>query len=131
MATERAKPYPKSTQLARGERRHARKAASPQTWQRIIDTKLGPCRVCVAPGSNGHDYGVIEFHHIVARVHGGGDEPDNIVPLHRLCHSTVTQRRGKACANLLCSLTDAEYAYMVTRGGEDYAERAYGIRYAR
>jgi len=32
---------------------------------------------------------------------------------------------------LLSRLSDPEYAHMVTRGGEDYAERVYGIEYAR
>jgi hypothetical protein len=26
------------------------------------------------------------------------------------------------------NLTDAEYAYMIERGGENYPERAYGLR---
>lgn len=35
------------------------------------------------------------------------------------------------CKLLLLTLTDAEYAYMLEQGGEDYPERAYGIRYER
>ena len=32
---------------------------------------------------------------------------------------------------MLSRLSDAEYAYMIDRGGEDYAEQVYGIEYAR
>jgi hypothetical protein len=35
------------------------------------------------------------------------------------------------CRLLLDNLTDAEYAYMIERGGENYPERAYGLRYRR
>lgn len=126
-----AMPRPKSAQLARGERRYRRKVASPKEWQAIIAAKKGPCRACVTPARNGHNYGRVEFHHLVARAHGGHDTADNIVPLHSTCHANVTQRRGLAVANLLSSLTDVEYAYMVANGGGDYAERAYGLRYSR
>ena len=39
-------PFPKSVQLARGERRYKRKVASPKQWQAISEAKRGPCRVC-------------------------------------------------------------------------------------
>jgi hypothetical protein len=35
------------------------------------------------------------------------------------------------CRLLLSRLSDAEYSYMVSKGGDDYAERAYGISYER
>ena len=119
-----AKPYPKSTQLARAERRHHRRVASPQGWQRIADAKQGPCRVTGTPPPN-------ELHHIVARAHGGADTASNIVPLSRAAHDLVTRRDPLACYALLASLTDAEYAYMIDVGGEDYPERAYGLEYGR
>jgi hypothetical protein len=128
-----AKPRPKSAQLARGQRRYRRKVASPKQWQAIIAAKQGPCRVCVLPYSNGQDAGRVELHHLVKRGDGGDDVPENIVPLHSLCHRFVEfpKANPEACRRLLESLTDAEYAYMIERGGEDYPERAYGIVYAR
>ena len=44
-----ADPYPKSRQLARGERRYRRKVASAKQWQAIMAAKIGPCRVCCDP----------------------------------------------------------------------------------
>lgn len=126
-----AKPRPKSAQLARGQRRYRRTVASPRQWQAIIAAKQGPCRACVNVQRNGCDTGRIEFHHVVARADGGDDVGDNIVPLHGECHYRITKRVHLVSRRMLESLTDAEYAYMVERGGEDYAERAYGVRYAR
>jgi hypothetical protein len=68
---------------------------------------------------------------VVARAHFGDDVADNIVPLCPSCHWRITQRQGVTARALLASLSDAEYAYMIERGGEGYAERAYGVRYAR
>lgn len=126
-----AQPRPKSAQLARGARRYRRKVASPKRWQAIIDAKQGPCRACNDPATNGRLYGLIQFHHLVARVHGGDDLADNIVPLCPVCHDAVTRRDAGAADLMLRSLTDAEYAYAIQRGGEDYFERAYGLRYTR
>ena len=125
------KPYPKSAQLARGERRYRRKVASPKRWQAIIQAKQGPCRVCNDPGSNGHLYGRIQFHHVVSRAQGGDDVQDNIVPLCPTCHVFVTCRMPESVRLLLASLDDAEYSYAVTKAGEDFFERAYGLRYER
>jgi len=122
-------PYPKEKQLARGERRYRRKVASPKQWQSIIAAKRGLCRVC--RGGEQSVRGPIEFHHVVARAHGGDDVADNIVPIHAGCHGRITRRDYGAAEVLLRFLSDAEYAYMIERGGEDYPERAYGIRYER
>ena len=121
-----AKPYPKSSQLARGERRYRRKVASPKQWQALASAKLGPCRVCtvVHPA-------YMQLHHLVSREDHGDDVADNLVSLCGECHDAVTRRARLECYELLCELSDAEYAYMVERGGEDYPERAYGIRYQR
>ena len=126
-----AQPRPKATQLARGQRRYRRKVASPKQWQAIIAAKQGPCRCCSDPGGNGFSRAVITFHHIVTRQDGGDDVADNLVPLCLIHHTYVTERRGGYEYRLLASLSDAEYAYMIDRGGEDYPERAYGIRYTR
>ena len=127
-------PYPKEKQLARGERRYRRKVASPKQWQAIIQAKRGPCRVCGYGGRPDYElfmYGGREYHHIVSRAHGGDDVADNIVPTHQSCHADVTRRFRPAVEALLGNLTDAEYAYMIERGGEDSPERAYGIEYSR
>ena len=126
-----ARPHPKDAQLARGERRYRRKVASAKGWQRILAEKVGPCRSCGAAAWNGGAFPRVQMHHLVARVHGGDDVPENIVPLCLLCHDKVTRRMDESCRLMLASLTDAEYAYAVQRGGEDYFERAYGIDYAR
>ncbi len=126
-----AMPRPKAAQLARGQRRYRRKVASPKQWQAIIAAKLGPCRVCLDTASNGRLFGHIQFHHIVTRQDGGDDVADNIVPLCLDCHWHITVRNWPESEKLLASLTNAEYAYMVERGGERYAERAYGLRYER
>jgi len=124
-------PYPKSRQLARGERRYRRKVASPKQWQAIIEEKTGPCRVCGSVAENGRVFGLIEHHHIVARAHGGDDVPENIVPLCPDCHGEITRRNLLTVSSLLASLSDAEYSYAVTKMGEGYFERAYGLRFER
>jgi 5-methylcytosine-specific restriction endonuclease McrA len=124
-------PDPKSRTLDRPRKRYRRKVASRKQWEKISAAKLGPCRVCCDPAHNGARFGLIQLHHIVARVHGGDDCADNIAPLCVDCHDAVTRRDATASRSLLESLTDAEYAYMVERGGELYAERAYGLVYTR
>jgi 5-methylcytosine-specific restriction endonuclease McrA len=126
-----AKPRPKSAQLARGQRRYRRKVASPKQWQAIIAAKLGPCRVCGSSADNGKLHGLVQFHHVVSRQDGGDDIADNIAPLCPSCHSWVTMRAEATCAALLANLSDSEYTYMIERGGENYPERAYGLRYTR
>ncbi len=125
------KPYPKDAQLARGERRYKRKVANAQGWQKIADAKRGPCRVCLDPATNGRLHGLIQFHHIVARAHGGDDVADNIAPLCLSCHGAVTMREPFACRRLVETLTDAEYSYAVDKCGESFWERAYGLTYSR
>jgi 5-methylcytosine-specific restriction endonuclease McrA len=121
-----AKPYPKSSQLARGERRYRRKVASPKQWQAIEAAKRGPCRVCKdAPRM------LIELHHVVPRDRHGDDVADNIVPLCPDCHHGVELREPAHCRLMLTRLTDAEYAYAVGKGGEGVFERVYGIEYGR
>jgi len=118
-----ADPFPKSRQLARGQRRYRRKVASPKQWQVIIDAKQGPCRSCGIPGA-------IEFHHLVPRSLGGDDIADNIVPLCRPCHGHVTDRStcdGDCAGDVARSLTDAEYAYVIAKLGEGAMHRLFGV----
>ena len=124
-----AKPFPKSAQLARGERRYRRKIASPKQWQAIQAAKGAVCRL----SNPGVCESGVEYHHLVPRGAPwfGDDVADNIVPLCRIHHGLITNRVPPALRRLGDSLTEGERAYMIERGGEDYPERAYGIRYAR
>jgi 5-methylcytosine-specific restriction endonuclease McrA len=120
-------PDPKSRSLARGERRYRRTVASPKQWQAIIAAKRGPCRVCVRAISNGHDTQPVELHHLISRAQGGDDVEDNIVPLHKSCHYLVTTRAPGALHALRLSLTDSEYAYVVSKLGESGPARLFGV----
>ena len=124
-----AKPHPKTR--ARGPKRYRRHVASPKQWAAIQTAKLGPCRVCGSHATNGRVFGKIHLHHVVSREDFGDDYAVNIVPLCPDCHDAVTRRVPQACRALLLTLTDAEYAYMIERGGENYPERAYGLKYER
>ena len=127
-----AKPYPKSQQLARGAKRYRRKVASPKQWQAIIAAKVGPCRACLDPASNGRIYGRVQFHHVIPRDWHGDDVADNIVPLCPSCHALIHDRASQQAArDLLAALTDAEYAYAIDKAGEGVFERVYGIEYGR
>lgn len=130
-----AKPYTKTRQLARGERRYHRKAASAKQWQKIIAEKNGPCRICQSLRDAGLDLAeipstqVIEYHHLLSRSLGGDDVADNIVPLCGLDHARVEQRMRTALRTLAESLTDAEYAYLIGKLGEGALERHFGVRF--
>lgn len=125
-------PYPKSEQLQHGRRRrYRRKVASPKQWQALRAEKIGPCRACCDPGTNGRLYGRITLHHVIPRGRGGDDLEDNLVPLCLDCHRSVEIRTPEPCRRMLAALTDAEYTYAVTKCGEDVFERCYGIEYDR
>jgi len=125
--SDEARPFPKSSQLARGERRYRRRVASPKQWQAIIAAKQGPCRMCFVVGGNGHVHERIEFHHIVPRDLGGDDVVDNIIGLCAYCHGEVTRRRADALDCLARRLTEAERAYAIGKLGEGALERLYGV----
>src|SRR5581483_8428162 len=86
-------PYPKETQLSRGERRYTRKVASPKRWQQIIDAKGDECRICTFirdHPENAAEMGLtldqdkglsVSYHHLVPRGIGGSDTEANIVPI--------------------------------------------------
>lgn len=127
-----ALPHPKGVATKPGRPRRARRFyASPKQWAVLRETKVGPCRVCGDLGSNGVVHGRIHLHHVVSRQDGGDDVADNLVPLCPFDHDLITRRDPGAGLVLMLSLTDAEYAYMVQRGGEGYPERAYGLEYER
>ena len=129
MPTEgEAIPWPKPARIPR--KPYRRKVASRKQWAAIAAEKTGPCRVCGSV-ENGRVESKIQLHHVVSRNHRGEDTADNIVPLCLLCHDAVTRREPLPCYGVLVTLTDAEYAYMVEHGGEDYPERVYGLRYSR
>lgn len=107
-----AEPFPKSKQLARGERRYRRKVASPKQWQAIIAAKAGLCRLVRAACE-----GPIQYHHLVPRVDGGDDVPENIVPLCQFHHDKITRRDTATQLSLLARLTAAERGYLKRKGG--------------
>ena len=119
-----AKPYPKASQLARGERRYRRKVASPEQWQAIIAAKTAPCRVC---GEYHWPSNPLQFHHLIPRSIGGDDVADNLVPLCAACHADVTNGRERERRLLAESLADAEYAYVIGKLGESGMERLFGV----
>jgi 5-methylcytosine-specific restriction endonuclease McrA len=120
-------PYPKSRQLARGERRYHRKVASKAQWQRIIAAKQAPCRVCRDPASNGSVHASIQFHHLVPRSAGGDDVADNIVPLCSDCHGLVTLRNPLVLQVLREHLTHAERVYIASKFGPTGFSRLFGV----
>ena len=124
-------PYSKERQLARGERRYRRKVASAKDWQRITAAKLGPCRVCVRTLSNGGTPSYaphrVQFHHLVARIHGGDDLEENIVPVCLECHDFVTRREPHALHALAASLSESERGYVLRKVGEDGYRRLFGV----
>lgn len=117
-------PYPKTRQLARGERRYTRKVAGPKRWQQIAAAKQGRCRVTGAPPPN-------QLAHIIGRAQGGPDSEWNIIPLSQTAHVLFDAREPETCRIVCQSLTDQEYAGLVAFGGEQVFERRFGIRYER
>lgn len=116
------KPYPKEEQLSRGPMRQKRLKASKGRWEKIAESKQGPCRVCGGAPPN-------ELHHLVPRAQGGSDTEANVVPLCHQCHGRVTRYDKEACAALRLSLTDAEYAYANEMFGEVRFEAHLPVRY--
>ena len=121
-----ATPYTKEQQLGgdRPRKKYRRHVAGRKEWQQIAATKDGPCRACSDPAPV-----VLHLHHLVFRNHGGGDVPDNIVPLCSDCHADVHNRKPRVVRLMCENLTDAEYAYICTTAGEDYIERVYGLEF--
>lgn len=107
-------PFPKSRQLARGERRYRRKVASPKQWQAIRAAKCaGSCRICETSQVVALPGFVLESHHLVPRDRHGDDVPDNIIGLCEPCHRGVELREPAHCRLMLTRLSDAEYAYAI------------------
>jgi 5-methylcytosine-specific restriction endonuclease McrA len=123
-----AEPFPKSRQLARGERRYRRKIASPKQWAAIrASLSTEACFVCGNPF--GRHWQRMQAHHLVSRAALGDDEIDNLVPLHEECHKLVTERDPATLAALAASVqeSDARYAYVVGKLGEGGMERLFGV----
>jgi hypothetical protein len=118
-----ADPYPKSKQLARGERRYRRKVASRKQWQAIIAAKGDVCRLDPGLRNSGHD-GPIQYHHVVPRDLHGDDLADNIVPLCQACHERITNGNKVVTDLLALALTDAERAYVDSKGARG---RLFGV----
>jgi hypothetical protein len=96
-------------------------------WKILRKLKLGPCRVCEWTQS-AYRPQPIELHHLVGRDLGGDDVPDNLVPLCRVDHRLVEERKPIACAQLRASLTLREFAYITTTKSVDWLNRYYPRR---
>lgn len=118
-------PFPKSKQLARGERRYRRKVARPKQWAAIRAEKLTGCRLAATECVGRARFA--ELHHLVPRSQGGDDVADNLVALCQSCHGRVFSRNAVPLAALAASLTDSEYAYVVGKLGEDAMSRLFGV----
>lgn len=119
-------PFPKSSQLARGERRYRAKKASPGQWQRIIEAKRGQCLICERLGVRARSM-YMDFHHLVPRARGGDDVAENIVPLCSLHHHDVTVNNPHALAALHLMLTNDERAYCESKLGAEWSARLFGV----
>lgn len=67
------------------------------TWSRrrlaILARDLYLCQPCLTAGRPTQ---ATEVHHVVAKAHGGGNEPENLISICRECHSEATaQQTGK------------------------------------
>lgn len=49
------------------------------------------CQSCLAKG---RPTPATEVHHMVAKAHGGGDEPENLISICHECHSEATIRQA-------------------------------------
>ncbi len=114
----------------RGERRYRRKAAGAKRWSQIIGAKgADGCRLC---GKR-----PVTFHHVVPKgaPYFGDDTESNVVGLCgdgvRGCHGAIEARDPVKSRSLCEALDDAEYAYAITHGGENFLERRYGLTYSR
>jgi len=122
------KPDPKPEPSVGGMGRPKRNRptlATPTIVGAIKAQKCGECRLC-------GDRERVDPHHLIPRGMGGtiGGEwtADNIVGLCRTCHDLVEARDPAANYLLRASLTDAEYAYVVSVAGEGWLERRYPVR---
>ena len=118
-----AEPYPKSRQLARGQKRPKRQIATAKQRKEIMEAKAGPCRLW----SSLHCAPQHELHHLVPRSLGGDDVADNLVPLCMIHHKGVTERIPVYLHVLADSLTDDEKHYITTKLGEAGLERLFGV----
>ena len=79
-----------------------------------------PCWVCGGKWQ--------ELHHILARVHSGDDQVENLAPLCSACHRKVEARDPEARAALRGALMPTNLAYLQDKLGENtlgWLERNY------
>lgn len=129
MALLEPRPYQKDSQVGAGRpKKYRRKVASPKQWAAIRADKLDVwlCRICFEAKAE-------SLHHLVSRAQGGDDVPDNLVGLCGSgttgCHGDVESRKPDALKTLSVFLSDAEYAYCVSKLGENALERLFGVTY--
>jgi hypothetical protein len=121
-----AQPYPKDAATQPGRpRRYRRRVAGPKQWAAIVSEKGTVCRLL----SVECDLACTDYHHLVRRGGPmfGDDTADNVVPLCRHHHNRVTLGTLGALQDLAENLTDAEYAYCVSKLGEGAMQRLFGV----
>jgi hypothetical protein len=69
--------------------------------------------------------------HLISRAQGGPDSEWNIVPLSRDAHTRFDARDPVVCLMVLESLTDQEYAGLVSFAGENVFEQRFGVQFER
>lgn len=80
-------PYTEEGRRYYEKRRDDRKRILPPSTLAVYNRHNHNCSVC---GESLHNGEPIELHHIVPRRWGGGWTLDNIQPLHKTCHASVT-----------------------------------------
>lgn len=124
------KPDPRPARTSGGIARakptkNKRTAASPARITEIREKKCRECRLCGTGRS-------VNAHHLIPRSQGGIWTESNIVGLCGSgttgCHGLIEANDPAATYLLRARLTDAEYAYVVTKMGEGWLDRRLPIR---
>ena len=130
--TPRWRPEPSAGGMGRPKRKRALNVSS-QRKQEIRARKAQVCRLCDSTER-------VQAHHLIPRGMGGtiGGEwtESNVVGLcgHGNldgCHGLVERRDPAALHLLRALLTDAEYAYVTSKMGEDWLDRRLPVMWER
>ena len=82
-------PYTEEGRRYYEKRRDDRKRILPPSTLAVYNRHNHTCTIC---GESLHNGEPVELHHIVPRRWGGGWTLDNIQPLHKTCHASVTYK---------------------------------------
>jgi len=79
------------------------------------------CRCC------GVGVAVPDPHHLVRRRHQGTDEPANIIPLCRTCHTLFHNGVRWVAVAIRAALLPHELAYITVLKGREWVDRIYPV----